>query len=191
MLLPKASRRPVRVPGRRGSGQTPAGAGRHDVVSARRVTLEGGAEDAAVYGIQHGEDERTSPQVLPRLPAPRVCRKASGTARPRPGHTGSCPRSSPSLPPAQVAFAARAWPPAPREGPLGPARLTHRQPWGFQPLGPARCQLTEENSSARLLNFHPPSHKSFCGYGQENPCRPFTELGSGLAWPGRILLDAQ
>lgn len=37
--------------GGRGSGQTPAGAGRHDVVSARRVTLEGGAEDAAVYGI--------------------------------------------------------------------------------------------------------------------------------------------
>lgn len=191
MLLPKASRRPVRVPGRRGSGQTPAGAGRHDVVSARRGTLEGGAEDAAVYGIQHGEDERTSPQVLPLLPAPGVCRKSFCTARPRPGHAGAV--LSPHLPSLQPRWPLlrEPGPPWPREGPLGPAGLTHRQPWGFQPLGPARCQLTEENSSARLLNFHPPSHKSFCGYSQENPCRPFTELGSGLAWPGRILLDAQ
>lgn len=183
-----------------GAGQTPAGAGRHDIVAVQRVRLEGGLEDTAIPRTQRREGERTAPQVLPSLPAPRVCRKASDTAWPRPGHTGNCPLARASC--CHLCFTF----PLSSPGGLCWARPPRRSraearsalpgscipgPGGFQPLVPARCQLREQNSSARLLNFHPLSHKSFCGYGQENPRRPFTELGSGLAWPGRIFLDLQ
>lgn len=128
-------------------------------------------------------------QVLPFLPAPLVCRKASNVSqqvRPRwetllwQGLPAAASGASSFLP-AQVTSAGQTCLHGTRKRPTWPcqALLSVLEVSGHW------CQDAANSKGARgffgLALHVPPTRSCFCGNGQERPPSPFTELGSGLA----------